>query len=221
MKKIFFLFVILSLNLNAQDTIRFRNGEVKVVKVTEVGVDYVKYNRFDNASGPLYTVPKNDVRYIKYSGGGIDSFPIVKTEIKQIVHPQQTPNFPINQFACDKLTFGKKGKVLCNGYPLSETNFKFVLLSLPEGEKKTNIMKAYYEMKSYKRKQYQYGFGGLIVLVAAPMIGVLASVFSGVYGDISTGPYLVGIAVGGVAAIAGLLFQGTTAKNEWRNVIRS
>ncbi len=206
MRKLFFLLVIFSFYIHAQDTIRFRNGEIKAVKVTEVGIDNIKYNRFDNVSGPIYTVPKNDVRYIKYSVGEIDSFPIVKTEVKQIQQPQNL-NPHSDFFHCNKLVIGKKDKLLCDGYPLSETKFKSTLVSLPDGVKKINIMKAYTEMKSYKRKQYQYGFGGLIVMAASITIGFVGTMFSGVYGDISPVPYFVGIAVGGIAAIAGSIIS--------------
>lgn len=204
MKKLIFLLSILNFCVHAQDTIRFRNGEVKVVKVTEVGINDVKYNRFDNIGGPLYIASKNDIRFVKYKGGDIDSFPIVKTEVKQIEHVQQsqTSNLPMNPFGCDKLVLGPKYKVICNGHSLSEPRFKYVLLGLPEGEKKMNIMKVHAEMKGYQKKQYQFGFGGLIVLAAAPVVGGIGTVFSD-----SFVPYLVGIAVGGIAAITGSIIS--------------
>ena len=48
MKKLIFLFFIICNCTYAQDTIRFRSGEMQAVKVNEVGVTDVNYNRFDN-----------------------------------------------------------------------------------------------------------------------------------------------------------------------------
>ncbi len=205
MKKLIFLFVLIGFGVHSQDTIRFRNGEVKAVKVTEVGVDNIKYNRFDNVGGPLYITSKNEVHYIKYSVGEIDSFPIVKAEVKQIVQPQpQNLNTYINPNGCDRLLIDRRNKIFCNGNgrPLNESRVRNILLSLPEGQKKMNIMKVYTEMKGYQKKQYQFGFGGLIVLVAAPVVGGIGTVFTE-----SFVPYLVGIVVGGVAAITGSIIS--------------
>ena len=81
MKNIFIFFLFSCLCVTAQDTISFRNGEVKAVKVSEVGINDVKYTRFDNADGPKYIVTKNDIHFIKYSGGQIDSFAVAKAEL--------------------------------------------------------------------------------------------------------------------------------------------
>jgi ribosomal protein L21E len=59
---------------SAQDVIFLRTGdEVKVV-VKEVTETSVKYNKFDNKTGPVYSVDKDEVMMIKYENGSKDVF---------------------------------------------------------------------------------------------------------------------------------------------------
>jgi hypothetical protein len=57
-----------------QDTLTFSNGTKLRAKVTEVMVTGVKYKKYDNLNGPLYTVLKSDLRNIKYENGQVDTF---------------------------------------------------------------------------------------------------------------------------------------------------
>ncbi|MGZ3932493.1 MAG: hypothetical protein ACXVP0_14455, partial [Bacteroidia bacterium] len=63
------LILFFSLNGFCQDTIRFSNGDVKPARVTEVGVENIKYYRSDIGDGPLYTVSKSEIRTITYANG--------------------------------------------------------------------------------------------------------------------------------------------------------
>lgn len=58
----------------AQDVITFKNGEEKQVKVTEVSPTEVKYKKFDNIDGPMYTDQKSTIFMIKYENGLKDVF---------------------------------------------------------------------------------------------------------------------------------------------------
>jgi hypothetical protein len=68
-----FLLGILNL-VSAQDIIIFKNGEEIKAKVTEVESIEIKYLKFDNQIGPVYTVNKADVFMIKYENGTKDVF---------------------------------------------------------------------------------------------------------------------------------------------------
>jgi hypothetical protein len=89
-KKLFFLLFILSSVLKSQDTIRFRNGEAKAVKVQEVGLKEIKYNRYDNLTGPMYVCGKDEVSSIRYANGSVDTF----TSEPQKTEPANTADFP-------------------------------------------------------------------------------------------------------------------------------
>lgn len=68
---VLFLFSIQS---NAQDTIFKLNGEKIAAKILEVTPDLIKYNRFNFAEGPVYTMYLKDITKIKYTDGYVDNF---------------------------------------------------------------------------------------------------------------------------------------------------
>lgn len=77
MKKIVLLLASLFLTAafaDAQDVITKKNGERVQSKVVEVADEVIKYKRFDNPDGPLYTISKADVLLIDYENGRTDSF---------------------------------------------------------------------------------------------------------------------------------------------------
>ena len=72
MKKIYFcLPAILTgvLQLSAQDIITKCNGEEIAAKVAEIGDTQIKYRKYENAQGPLYTLPASEVFLIRFEDG--------------------------------------------------------------------------------------------------------------------------------------------------------
>lgn len=59
---------------NSQDIIFLKNGDEIQSKVTEVLPDLIKYKKWENQDGPLYSVTKSDVFMIKYQNGSKDLF---------------------------------------------------------------------------------------------------------------------------------------------------
>ena len=68
------LFIFPSIIGISQDTIYTVNDETIISKVIEVLSEEVKYKKFDNPDGPLYTMNKTDVRKIVYKNGSVDVF---------------------------------------------------------------------------------------------------------------------------------------------------
>jgi hypothetical protein len=64
-----FLFLLVSLNTNAQDTLQFRNGDKKTVKIVELGLDELQYAVWGLDQSPIITIEKKDVRRIVFSNG--------------------------------------------------------------------------------------------------------------------------------------------------------
>jgi hypothetical protein len=90
-----------------QDLIILNNGnEIKSI-VQEIGVEYVKYKKFENQTGPLYNVPIADIFMIKYQNGSKDVFNEVPTP------PESKPEQPkiINQEEVDKPVEKKENPV--------------------------------------------------------------------------------------------------------------
>ena len=61
-------------NVWAQDVIILRTGnEIKAI-VQEVGKDDVKYKKWDNQTGPTYTLNQSEILIIEYENGSSDKF---------------------------------------------------------------------------------------------------------------------------------------------------
>ncbi|RAU83140.1 hypothetical protein [Pontibacter arcticus] len=58
----------------AQDVILKKTGESIQSKVLEITPSEVKYKRFDNQEGPLYTVAKSDITIITYADKTTEAF---------------------------------------------------------------------------------------------------------------------------------------------------
>ena len=75
MKQLFILLLLLcSGSVFAQDVIVKKDGSTILSKVLEVNQDNIKYRRFDNQSGPTYTINKSEVQAINYQNGMKEKF---------------------------------------------------------------------------------------------------------------------------------------------------
>ena len=86
----------------SQDTIFFVKQYQHVVKVIEIVDSKVKYRKFVNLEGPLYSVDKNEILSIHYSNGTRDSFNVVAPEIgekqldrNELLKLMKTPNVAV------------------------------------------------------------------------------------------------------------------------------
>jgi len=71
------LFIILfaiSSDAFSQDIILLKTGDEIKATVSEIGIDVIKYKKFDNPEGPAYTLKKSEVFMIKYANGTKDVF---------------------------------------------------------------------------------------------------------------------------------------------------
>jgi len=68
------LVLLLPLGAMAQDQLLFLNGDEETVKIMEVTTDELKYKRWDNMDGPLFTVRKADLFMVKYANGTKEKF---------------------------------------------------------------------------------------------------------------------------------------------------
>lgn len=76
MKTIFLLLVLFGISTSTlcQDIIFNKQHEKIEANVIEVTPDLIKYKRFDNPQGPVYTIMKSDVVRIEYKNGTTDEF---------------------------------------------------------------------------------------------------------------------------------------------------
>ena len=77
MKQLFAVLAMLLLSasmLYAQDIIILKNGETINGKVTEVGVNEIRYYKSENLDGPVYVTNKLEIAQIAYANGNKDIF---------------------------------------------------------------------------------------------------------------------------------------------------
>lgn len=81
------IFSFLFLRISGQDTLHLRSGEILYAKVLEVRNELIKLKKSTNPNGPEYSYYKNDIFFIKYSNGGVDSFKIIEKPIINVEKP--------------------------------------------------------------------------------------------------------------------------------------
>ena len=76
MKKLVLLITLSAITNIAfsQDNIVLRNGDEINAKISEVGESNIKYRKFNNQDGPIYTKSKDEIFYIKYANGEKEMF---------------------------------------------------------------------------------------------------------------------------------------------------
>ncbi|MDR1698257.1 MAG: hypothetical protein LBR75_00320 [Prevotellaceae bacterium] len=87
-------FMGIAVTATAQDIITKKDGSELQAKVTEVTQTEIKYQRFDNLSGPVYTMPKSEIFMIKYQGGMKDVFGMETQAATQSVETQKSEVAP-------------------------------------------------------------------------------------------------------------------------------
>jgi hypothetical protein len=195
---VLFLFAFAN-NFYAQDTIKFVDKPVLSVKVNEVGINEIKYHRFDNLDGPTYLANKKDIEYIKYENGQVDSFNVTKSvsvsSPEPIVVSRPNPNNEKIIIAGTKLIhFGK---------PLGESRLYRLVNNYPNEQKKSLLLKEYYVMKNYKKKQYLFGFVGLGAGALLAYVGTgIGLVFN------EPVPVIVGWSLGVTVGVTGAIISG-------------
>ena len=74
MKKLLLTITLLPLIGFGQDNILLHTGEDILSKVIEINQEQIKYKKYTNIEGPVYTINKEDVFIIRYENGEKDIF---------------------------------------------------------------------------------------------------------------------------------------------------
>lgn len=191
MNKLIVLLFFVSFHLFSQDTLRFRSGEIKLAKVTEVGTTEIKYYDFHNLTGPIHIISKNDIKLIKYSGGVVDTFAMVHQQINEAKSNnsglQPISNYK-NYISMDQL----------NSYPYPQT--------------RSRLLKMNYQAKTYTRDSHLalalgYGLGFPIpVITTLYTFGLIGNSNGSQQYQYQTGIFVGGVIVGAIFRIAGNVY---------------
>ena len=153
----------------SQDIIMLRTGDEIQSKVEEVGIDIIRYHKFDNVSGPIYTIEKSKVFMIKYQNGSKDVFAeqnVSKTNTTQTPSgvENQTPKIstapPIQN---NNLTYQSNKNIFLNYKRLSPREVKSLMITYPE------IQKEYKSGRTYNT----IGSCFMVPLFAAEFVAIL------------------------------------------------
>lgn len=159
------IFLFISFKLFSQDTIRFTNDEQKAVKIREVGVENIKYHNFNNLEGPVYIVPKHEVRSVKYSGGLVEVYTNAPKQSE--VHYQQNVNKQnsVKTIQIKDTTFYKldvlSGKVVYKNRAISDKHLRNLIYEYPNQSTKNAMTLEAENLKTYKKRQIGFLVGGL------------------------------------------------------------
>jgi hypothetical protein len=165
MKKVVLIIasVCLFANLFSQDSIRFMNNSIIAAKIFEVSTTDIKYRRFDNLDGPQYVVNKQDIRYIKFQNGVIDtmvSYQGIKS-VKKINAVANTPKIFINHY---RLSYDYHG--------LNDDGLEMLLDDVSNKNERKKLLNDFESMKEFKRNQYIFGYLGLGTIAAYPVLAL-------------------------------------------------
>lgn len=74
----------------AQDIIVMKDGSIVQSKVTEITTSEVKYKKYSNPNGPLYTIDKNTILAINYENGEKETFTAEQPSVVPVFAPQMS-----------------------------------------------------------------------------------------------------------------------------------
>lgn len=165
MKKhfLFFVLILLSQLLSAQDTILKINGDVIYAKIIEINPSEIKYKKSTFLDGPTYVENKSDVKSIKYSSGLKEE--VTSTEIHKAAPPISPPTDYYNpneaRTSSGKMEpYGVRYKF--EGRKIGEREMQSILMKTNNREIISNIQMA----KDAQKLQY-IGFGAIPLGIAA------------------------------------------------------
>lgn len=194
-----FLFLIGMLNIaSAQDIIIFKTGEEISVKVTEIELNVIKYRKFDNQTGPVYTVEKQDVFMIKYENGTKDVFDYKPVTHDVLPQPNESDNQRVDM---EKLTSAKGGSVMKDKQKLKPYEVKAIMI--------TN----YAALKKYKGARAFNTLGIILSVIGGIDLGLAISYT--LQGYDATGNFLLG----GLELGAGLAFSSISNNKVYSSVL--
>jgi len=185
-----FLFILfICAAANAQDTIRFVNGNSLPVKVDEISPNEIKYSRWDNISGPVYVVSKSEVRYIRYVNGMKDTFAVAKPRIEPSISdetPAYVNNTPVPP-GMEQFQIVRK-KIYYHHRQPSDKELLSLVRKYPDQGIQNMMLKEYSKIGIYKNNRMI----GLFLMYG----GIATSIFAvGAPGN-SSAAFLVGTAAG-------------------------
>lgn len=103
-KKLVFVFSVMSMCSYAQDILVLHDGSTIQSKVVEVGTSEIKYKKWDNLDGPIYSISRKDLLSLNYQNGTKETF-------EEISHNEKSTMGFIELAPAIGLSKGTKGEM--------------------------------------------------------------------------------------------------------------
>ena len=101
------LFMLISTSINAQDKIYFNDDSTLETKISAVSETDIQYKRFDNLSGPTFTIGLENINMIVFENG---THQIINVRPKKVVSSRNNSSGQRrNRFNGDLLAIGSSG----------------------------------------------------------------------------------------------------------------
>ena len=91
-------FLVFTFESFSQDIIITKNSERIDAKVIEVNVDTIKYKRFENLEGPIYSLLKSNIVTIVYQNGYVEIFSNESSPVSKAAPASSTQMIPYKNF---------------------------------------------------------------------------------------------------------------------------
>lgn len=96
------LMSLFAASVYAQDVIVKKDGSTILSKVVEIGSGEVKYKKFSNQDGPMYTILKTEIQAINYENGEKESFSLQESTAPV---PQRAQDFGQTSYLNDSKNY--------------------------------------------------------------------------------------------------------------------
>ena len=174
----------------SQDTISFKNGLQQAVKVSEVGSNEIKYQRWDNLTGPIYVTDKNEINSIKYSNGVTERYDLKDPKLN-VVLPSQNQNQQNqnqqnenqnNQNPLNRLEFLGGKQLMFQQRIIIDIELMGLISNHPNQTIRSNLQNEYKKMMNYKRAAPGFLALGFGIGFAVPIVVTAVTLFGGGFG---------------------------------------
>jgi len=195
------LCLVTGFKLKSQDTIVFKNSNLKAVKVLEVSSSEIKYKFYNDSASPLFISSLHEINYVRYRNGVVDSFYAVKPAVQNVTSDNNIVIKYKYDYTDEKIKI-EKNNLYYDGKKIKDKELYYLINNYPKTETKLLLNKEFSNMKSNHRKQFIFGFFGLGAAIVAPFQGIAAGI-----GTNDESFIFVGLASGITLGVSGLVIS--------------
>ena len=204
------LFIFSGIALYSQDTLFLKNGDKKVIKLTEVTPAEIKYKRGDNLTGPDYILDRREIVKVKYANGEEEQLGLSSPK-------QDTPQVVKSESSGNRYLKIQHKNVFFVGEVISDRSLKIFIDEYKFPNNKPLMLEHYAKVLNYKSKKNMYT-AFIPVGFVLPVVGTIVGLASAFGNEPDMGAFIF---VTGVVAGAAFRISGFAGSQMFRNKYKS